>query len=93
MGFPANPPFCGVLESEIRAFEVEHLPECARSLEESTVDQGMKRQGKIFQTDVLVMGPSSPRTVGINSETVGWIWTVFCSVVYGTFAAMTSMIE
>ena len=41
----------------------------------------------------LVMGPSSPRTVGINSETVGWMCTVFCRVVYGTFAAMMSMIE
>jgi hypothetical protein len=40
-----------------------------------------------------MVGPSSPRTVGINSETVGWIWTVFFRVVYGTFAAMTSMIE
>jgi hypothetical protein len=36
---------------------------------------------------------SSPRTVGINSETVGWMCTVFCRVVYGTPAAMTSMIE
>jgi hypothetical protein len=53
----------------------------------------MKKQGKIFQTDVLVMGPSSPRTVGINSETVGWMCTVFRRVVYGTFAAMMSMIE
>jgi hypothetical protein len=42
VGFAANPRFRRLLESEIPAFEVERLPECAGSLEESTVDQGMK---------------------------------------------------
>jgi hypothetical protein len=42
VGFPANSRFRRLLESEIPAFEIERLPECVGSLEESTVDQGMK---------------------------------------------------
>ena len=44
---PASPRFHGVLESEIPAFEVERLPEGAGSLEESTVDQGMKGRASL----------------------------------------------
>src|SRR5882724_4876608 len=42
VGFPANPRFRRLLESEIPAFEVERLPGGAGSLEESAVAQGMK---------------------------------------------------
>ena len=37
-----NPRFRRLLESEIPAFEVERLLECASGLAESTVDQGLK---------------------------------------------------
>src|SRR6266436_2565838 len=42
VGFSANPRFCGVLESKIPSFEVEHLPGCPGSLEEPAVAQRMK---------------------------------------------------
>ena len=42
-----NPRFRRLLESEIRAFEVERLPECAGSLAESTVDQGLKGRASL----------------------------------------------
>jgi hypothetical protein len=40
VGFPANPRFRRLLESEIPAFEVESLPGGADSLEEPAVAQG-----------------------------------------------------
>jgi hypothetical protein len=48
VGFPANPRFRHVLESEIPAFENEHLPGGSGSLEESAVDQGLKGRAKIL---------------------------------------------
>jgi hypothetical protein len=47
-GFPANFRFRHVLESEIPAFENEHLPGGSGSLEESAVDQGLKGRAKIL---------------------------------------------
>jgi hypothetical protein len=38
---PANPRFCGLLESEIPADEVECFPEGPGRLEESAVAEGM----------------------------------------------------
>jgi hypothetical protein len=42
MGFPANPRFRGVLDSEIHAFEIEGLPGVSGRMEEPAVAQGMK---------------------------------------------------
>jgi hypothetical protein len=52
-----------------------------------------RRHSDVRQSRPPVVGPSSARTVGINSETVGWMCTVFFRVVYGTLAAITSIIE
>jgi hypothetical protein len=65
VGFTANPRFRRLFESEIPAFEVERLPECAGRLEESTVDQGMKGQMVGEDKDAPGDGPSSSEPSGL----------------------------
>ena len=61
-----NPRFRRLFESEIPAFEVERLPECASSLAESTVDQGLK--GRAERRDRFLDEPHDQAVVVLRSS-------------------------
>ena len=62
----ADPRFRRLLESEIPTFEVKRLPECASSLAESTVDQGLK--GRAERRDGFLDEPHDQAVVVLRSR-------------------------
>jgi hypothetical protein len=64
VGFPANPRFRGVLESEIPASEVERLPAGSGSLEESAMDQGMKGRWQLIDSMLIPLTALSFKPTG-----------------------------
>jgi hypothetical protein len=64
VGFPANPRFRGVLESEVPASEVERLSAGSRSVAESAMDQGMKGRWQMIDSMLIPLTALSFKPTG-----------------------------